>query len=110
MALFFDAEWFDKRLSELGLARTTLASALGLSAQEVDEIWKDQRELSAREVSIIAALLDTPAEEIASRAGISTPIPRRTVPPQDRLAEIAQRLARIEDQIAELAHYLRSRG
>lgn len=112
MALFFDAEWFDKRLSQLGLSRAALASALGLPALEIDEIWKDQRELSASEVGIIATLLDTAAEEISSRAGISTPVPRRaaTVPAQDALAEIRERLTRIEIQIAELARYLRSRG
>src|SRR5690242_5196814 len=47
MALFFDTEWFDARLAAAHLSRADVARALGLSQGEVDEVWKDQRELSA---------------------------------------------------------------
>ena len=38
MALFFDQEWFEARLAEAGLNRDTVAAALGLSAEQVDEV------------------------------------------------------------------------
>jgi transcriptional regulator with XRE-family HTH domain len=106
MALFFDAGWFDQRLASLGLVRATVAMALGLSDQEVGEIWKDQRELSARDVAILANLLDTTPAEVAERAGISTPVPK--APSSDpSLKEISERLARIEAALAELTALVR---
>ena len=47
MALFFDRGWFDGRLRELSLGREIVAGALQLSEEQVSEVWKDQRELSA---------------------------------------------------------------
>jgi transcriptional regulator with XRE-family HTH domain len=108
MALFFDANWFDQRLASLGLVRSTVAMALGLSDQETNEIWKDQRELSARDVSILANLLDTTAAEIAERAGVSTPVPK-AASSDPSLKEISERLARIETALAELTALVRSR-
>lgn len=75
MALFFDRRWFDSRLEELGLARDIVAGALQLSDGQVEEVWKDQRELSEAQVSTLAHLLNVTVEEIAHHAGISTPIP-----------------------------------
>ena len=109
MALFFDAAWFDEQLAKLGLSRGTLAAALGLAEREVDEIFKDQRELSAHDVSIIAALLATSGAEIASRAGVSTPVPKET-PSDAALKALADRLDRIEAQLDELLGLLRRRG
>lgn len=110
MALFFDKDWFDAALARAGLARGDLARALGLSGHEIAELWKDQRELSARDVAIIAALLAVPAGEIADRAGVSTPVPRAL--PADAaalaetlaetLAEFGERLARVERTLAEV--------
>lgn len=100
MALFFDAPWFDQKLAKLGLARATVAAALGVSEEEVGEIWKDQRELKARDVTILANLLGTSPEEIAHRAGISTPVPRTSSDPA--LRAIEERLARIEEKLDEL--------
>lgn len=105
MALFFDKDWFDARLAALGLAHATLAAALGVSAEALAEIWKDQRELSARDVTIMAALLAVPAEDVARHAGISTPVPG----PEPSLAGIAERLDRIEQQLAALVAALRER-
>src|SRR5271155_5187872 len=104
MALFFDATWFDQRLASLGLVRATVAMALGLSDQEIGDIWKDQRELSPRDVAILANLLDTPPAEVAERAGISTPVPKA---PDPSLKEISERLARIETALAELTALVR---
>ena len=45
MALFFDSAWFDARLEASGLRRADVAAALGLTAEQIAELWKDQREL-----------------------------------------------------------------
>jgi hypothetical protein len=101
MALFFNAAWFDERLASLGLSRANLAAALGLTDENMNEIWKDQRELSAREVAIMAHLLGTTGEIVATHAGVSTPVPRAGDSNQ-ALARIEARLARIEELLAEL--------
>ncbi len=103
MALFFDGSWFDEKLAALGLTRTNVASALGLGDAELADIWKDQRELSARDVAILAALLGVGAREIAARAGVSTPVPGPSTLSNDieeRLARIEKRLAALEGRVA----------
>jgi len=109
MALFFDAAWFDKRLAHLGLVRTTVAIALGLSESEIAEIWKDQRELSARDVAVLASLLDATPEEIAERAGISTPVPKAAASADPSLKSIEERLTRVEAALEEILARLRAR-
>jgi len=100
MALFFDSQWFDARLAAMGVDRAAIAAALGLNTEQVAEVWKDQRELSANDVRMLAMLLAVPPEEIASRAGVSTPVPK-TAPSQD-LAEVNERLTRVERALAEI--------
>lgn len=100
MALFFDSAWFDARLSAAGLTRADAATALGLTAEQIAELWKDQRELTADNVRLLSALLAAPASEIATHAGISTPVPKEM--PSDALGEINARLARVERGLAEL--------
>jgi transcriptional regulator with XRE-family HTH domain len=102
MALFFDSAWFDARLAAAGLQRSDVATALGLSSEQIGEVWKDQRELSASDVRLLAALLAVPASEIASRAGVSTPVPRAAAPDLTQLAEFDARLTRIEHALAEI--------
>jgi len=96
MALFFDSGWFDARLKALGLSRADMAASLGLGESEVAEIWKDQRELTAGNVRVIAALLGAEPREIATRAGVSTPVPREASSVEDRLARIEAELAEIK--------------
>ena len=100
MALFFDSAWFDARLAAAGLRRADAAAALGLDAEQISELWKDQRELSANDVRILSALLAAPPAEIASRAGVSTPVPKEAVP--NALAAFDERLARVERTLAEI--------
>ncbi|HEX4859919.1 MAG TPA: helix-turn-helix domain-containing protein [Rhizomicrobium sp.] len=99
MALFFDSEWFDQRLAALGLTREAVGAALGFSPEEIAEIWKDQRELRAEHVRLLAALLAVPAKEIAHRAGVSTPLPREDI--ETRLARVEAELAAIKALLAE---------
>ncbi|HTQ13843.1 MAG TPA: hypothetical protein VMH86_08200 [Rhizomicrobium sp.] len=98
MALFFDTAWFEARLAAAGLSRALAATALGLSEAELAEVWKDQRELSARDVAMLASLLGATPEEVAVHAGVSTPVPG----PSGELADMRARLARVEQALAEL--------
>lgn len=106
MALFFDQEWFDAKLKQAGRTRDDVAAALRLARAQVDEIWKDQRELAPQEVGILAELLGETPAAIANNAGVSTPVP---IAPKAgdaavaaRLAEMDERLKRIERAIADL--------
>lgn len=101
MALFFDAAWFDAKLAAAHLSRNDLARALGLSETEITEMWKDQRELSARDVALMAGLLGADAADVAARAGISTPVPQASA------ADLDARLARIEQSLEELKTLVR---
>lgn len=108
MALFFDQEWFDRQLEGRELSRDDVAGALRLSRDEVDEIWKDQREISSNEVVMLARLLGAPAAEVVTRAGISTPGPQSDHDQADssavmkKLEEMDERLQRMERAIADL--------
>ena len=100
MALFFDSDWFDQRLATLGLARPQIAAALGLNAEQIAELWKDQRELSANDVRALSALLRVPAAEIVMRAGVSTPMPKELT--DAALTQLNERLDHIERALAEI--------
>jgi hypothetical protein len=101
MALFFDREWFDAKLAERGLTRRVMAAAAGMSEAELTLAYKDQREISAEEVAIFADLLGEPAAEVASRAGISTPVPGQN----DlgvRMTALERKVALLEAELARL--------
>jgi hypothetical protein len=51
MALFFDSDWFEAKLAERDLTRGALAAGAGMSDAELTLAFKDQRELSAGEIS-----------------------------------------------------------
>ena len=101
MALFFDAAWFDARLGERGLSRDVMAAAAGLSADELALAFKDQREISAREVAVFAELLGVTAAEVARHAGVSTPAPV-AVDADARIAALERRVAALEAEVARL--------
>ena len=75
MALFFDQDWFDARLARAHLTSEAVAAALGVDAEALAEIRKDQRELTPDQVATLATLLAEPVEEVVKRAGIATPTP-----------------------------------
>jgi len=102
MALFFDSDWFDIQLAKAGLTRADAARALGLNDTQLGELWKDQRELRAQDVRILAALLAVAPEEVATRAGVSTPIPR----PGGR--DLETRVTRVEMELAAMRSELNS--
>lgn len=100
MALFFDQDWFDARLAERGLTRGALAAVTGMGEADLALVWKDQRELSAAEVAILAELLGVTGAELAHRAGISTPTPGSD--PLSRIAALERRVAQLEVDLAAL--------
>ena len=100
MALFFDAEWFDARLGERGLSRPVMAAAAGMADADLALVFKDQRELSAREVVAFAELLGVAAGEVAARAGISTPVPGQDA--AARIGALERRVAALEAEVARL--------
>ena len=100
MALFFDAPWFDAKLSERGLSRDAMAAVAGLSAAELAEVFKDQREVSAGQVAAFAELLGVKPAEVADRAGVSTPTPGASA--EARLADLERRVAALEAALARI--------
>lgn len=104
MALFFDAVWFDEKLSERGLSRDAMAAVVGLDPADLALIFKDQREVSAGQVAAFAELLGVTSAEIADRAGVSTPMPESDGASTDsRLAALERRVAQLEAALARLA-------
>ncbi len=97
MALFFDAAWFDARLTERGLTRTVLAAVAGMGERDLALVFKDQRELSVAEVAAFAELIGVTPGEIAHHAGVSTPVPA-----VDRVAALETRVAALEAELARL--------
>ncbi len=73
MGLFFDQDWFDDRLKATGQTRVALAQAAGMSVDEVEMVFRDQRELETREVHAFARVLSADPYEIASRSGAADP-------------------------------------
>ena len=101
MALFFDQAWFDVRLEEMGATRDDVAKLLRMTGEQIAEIWKDQREISAQDVVSLARLLNVSAAEIAEHAGVATPVPSAPTDLMARLDEMSGRLQRIERLIIE---------
>lgn len=99
MALFFDGPWFDAKLEAQGLSRAAMAAVAGLTEDELALVFKDQRELSAGQVSAFADLLGVAAAEIAERAGVSTPVPGAE---DAQITELERRVADLEAEIAKL--------
>ncbi len=67
--LFFDQDWFDDRLKATGQSRGALAHAAGMSVDEVEMVFRDQRELAPPEVAAFAKVLSAEPSEVANRSG-----------------------------------------
>lgn len=67
--LFFDQDWFDERLRATGQSRGALAQAAGMSVDEVEMVFRDQRELAPPEVAAFARVLSAEPQEVADRSG-----------------------------------------
>jgi len=75
MGLFFDQDWFEERLKSAGLTRASIAQAAGMSVDEVEMVFRDQRELEGPEVHAIARILSADPREVANRSGVANPGP-----------------------------------
>lgn len=73
MGLFFDQDWFDSRLQAAGLTRAALAQASGMTIDEIEQVYQDQRELEPDEVRAFARLLGREPREVANRSGAADP-------------------------------------
>ncbi len=73
MGIFFDQDWFDDRLKSAGLTHASMAQAAGMSIDEIDMVFRDQRELEGAEVHAIARILAADPREVANRAGVADP-------------------------------------
>lgn len=109
MALFFDQAWFTEKLEAVGLAKVDLARALGLTSSELEAMWKDQREISEREIKTMALILGVSEAEVRNKGGLQgSPEARRAAlgqrssvtPPQT--ASVEERLTRIEAQLESI--------
>lgn len=94
MALFFDRDWYEARLAERGLSRSALAAAAQMDATSLELAFKDQRELSWRELAAFAELLGVTTAEAALHAGVR--------PPPDPVDAQAGRIAMLEARVAAL--------
>jgi transcriptional regulator with XRE-family HTH domain len=73
MGIFFDQDWFDDRLKARGLTHAAMAQAAGMSIDEIEMVFRDQRELEGPEVHAIARILAADPYEVANRAGVADP-------------------------------------
>ena len=73
MGIFFDQDWFDDRLKAAGLTHAAMAQAAGMTIDEIDMVFRDQRELEGAEVHAIARMLSADPREVANRAGVADP-------------------------------------
>lgn len=109
MALFFDAGWFSKRLAALNLQREDMARTTGWTPEELAWVFKDQKEVSAREVEVLSALLHASPGEIANRCGISTPVTEQPLSAAAQIEHLQKRVVALEAHVAALEAALRSR-
>ena len=84
----------------MGLDRDAVADRLALTRADVDQMFKDQRELSAEDVLALADLLGHSVDEIADRAGVSTPVPQMQKEMHKELHQKAHRST--NDRVAAL--------
>src|SRR5262245_34010522 len=73
MGIFFDQDWFDARLKAAGLTRAAMARAAGMTVDEIEMVFRDQRELDQVEMQAIARVLSADPREVASRSGAADP-------------------------------------
>lgn len=102
MSLFFDAKWFDARLSERGLSRAGLAEAAGLSPEELHDVFSNARAPSGEELGAFAAVLGADLVEVSLHAGVASRTAPEGADTGARIASIEARLDAIDDWLAKL--------
>lgn len=106
MALFFDYRWFDDQLAAQQKSRADVARLLNLTEGEVDQLFKDQREMSANDVLALAEMLQQPVAEVADRAGVSTPSPKSSTAAEmssdEKIAALGAEIIRLQNDVQQL--------
>jgi hypothetical protein len=101
MALFFDADWFDARLSARGCNRGALAEAAGLERAELHRLFTNERAATAAELQAFARFLGVDLLEVSLRSGVSARAESADTPAA-RIESIEARLDEIDSWLAEL--------
>lgn len=101
MSLFFDAAWFDAKLSERGLDRAALAVAAGIERAELHRIFTNERAPTAEELGVFATVLSADLLEVTLKSGVATRDAAPSEDSGDRLADIEARLDAIDSWLAE---------
>jgi transcriptional regulator with XRE-family HTH domain len=102
MSLFFDADWFDARLAELGLDRADLAIAVGLDRAELHRLFINERAPSADELNAFATVLQSDLLEVTLRSGVAARAPNAEAEDANaRIESIEARLDALDTWIAE---------
>lgn len=117
MALFFDQGWFEDKLEAAGLTKPDLARALSITTSELEEMWKDQREISEKEIKTLALVLGASEAEVRNKGGIQGSREARAmatgaqppVPPPANTASVEARLDRIERLLEDILAELKKR-
>jgi hypothetical protein len=110
MSLFFDAAWFDARLTARRAERGDLAAAAGLDRAELHRVFTNERAATAQELQAFAAFLDADLVEVALRSGVTQRGAEVAVDSQARISSIEARLDQIDDWIAELESQTKRRA
>ena len=101
MSLFFDADWFDAKLAERRLDRTSLAVAAGLDRAELHRIFTNERAATAEELRTFATCLGADLVEVTLRAGVAPRDAEPAADTSDRIESIEERLNAIDAWLAE---------
>lgn len=101
MSLFFDADWFDAKLAERGLDRTSLAVAGGIERAELHRIFTNERAATAEELNTFAHCLSADLVEVTLRAGVARRDAEPSAGASDRIESIEERLNAIDAWLAE---------
>lgn len=102
MSLFFDADWFDARLSTRGLDRNDLAACAKLERTDLHRLFTNERPATAEEIAAFAALLEADVVEINVRCGVMNAQRETPSDPAGRIEDIEARLNEIDRWLAEL--------
>lgn len=101
MALFFDADWFDRRLAARGIDRVGLAVAAGVERGELHRIFTNERSPTAEEIAEFARILEVDILEATIRSGVAVRESAPDAAPADRIESIEARLDAIDTWLAE---------
>ncbi len=101
MALFFDADWFDARLSERGLDRAALAIAAGLERSELHRLFTNERAPTGEELQAFTTVLNADIVEVTLRSGVACRDAAPNADAGDRIESIEARLDAIDTWLDE---------